>query len=145
MGGEQAAGVLAQVKRDQKERTGDAWSEQEEAEFKKMRPPLGALSSAEAAEYVESIPEKIKKHGIPARRWANLEFRYVIDGKAPPLSKPIESGAEETDENKTEIPLIVLKTVAGSHVVSIDSVKNPEISYIGLISRLVVGGGFEPP
>jgi 3-methylcrotonyl-CoA carboxylase beta subunit len=34
MGGEQAAGVLAQVKRDQKERAGEAWSEQEEAEFK---------------------------------------------------------------------------------------------------------------
>jgi 3-methylcrotonyl-CoA carboxylase beta subunit len=34
MGGEQAAGVLAQVKRDQIERAGDAWSEQQEAEFK---------------------------------------------------------------------------------------------------------------
>jgi len=34
MGGEQAAGVLAQVKRDQKERAGEAWSEQDEAAFK---------------------------------------------------------------------------------------------------------------
>jgi 3-methylcrotonyl-CoA carboxylase beta subunit len=34
MGGEQAAGVLAQVKRDQKEKRGEQWSEQEEAEFK---------------------------------------------------------------------------------------------------------------
>lgn len=34
MGGEQAAGVLAQVKRDQKERAGETWSDQEEAEFK---------------------------------------------------------------------------------------------------------------
>jgi 3-methylcrotonyl-CoA carboxylase beta subunit len=34
MGGEQAAGVLAQVKRDQIERVGDTWSEQQEAEFK---------------------------------------------------------------------------------------------------------------
>ena len=34
MGGEQAAGVLAQVKRDQIERAGDTWSEQQEAEFK---------------------------------------------------------------------------------------------------------------
>ena len=34
MGGEQAAGVLAQVKRDQIERAGDSWSEQQEAEFK---------------------------------------------------------------------------------------------------------------
>ena len=32
MGGEQAAGVLAQVKRDQKERAGEAWSDQEEAD-----------------------------------------------------------------------------------------------------------------
>jgi 3-methylcrotonyl-CoA carboxylase beta subunit len=35
MGGEQAAGVLAQVKRDQKEREGAAWSAEEEAEFKR--------------------------------------------------------------------------------------------------------------
>jgi len=35
MGGEQAAGVLAQVKRDQKERAGEEWSVDEEAAFKK--------------------------------------------------------------------------------------------------------------
>ncbi|MEW6997983.1 carboxyl transferase domain-containing protein [Colwelliaceae bacterium BS250] len=34
MGGEQAAGVLAQVKRDQKDKAGENWSEQAEAEFK---------------------------------------------------------------------------------------------------------------
>ena len=34
MGGEQAAGVLAQVKRDQKERAGEDWSEEDEAAFK---------------------------------------------------------------------------------------------------------------
>lgn len=34
MGGEQAAGVLAQVKRDQKAKLGEEWTEQEEAEFK---------------------------------------------------------------------------------------------------------------
>ena len=34
MGGEQAAGVLAQVKRAQKERAGEAWSAQQEADFK---------------------------------------------------------------------------------------------------------------
>ena len=34
MGGEQAAGVLAQVKRDQFERRGENWSAQEETEFK---------------------------------------------------------------------------------------------------------------
>jgi 3-methylcrotonyl-CoA carboxylase beta subunit len=34
MGGEQAANVLAQVKRDQKERAGESWSEEEEAAFK---------------------------------------------------------------------------------------------------------------
>lgn len=34
MGGEQAAGVLAQVKRDQKERAGEQWSDSEEAAFK---------------------------------------------------------------------------------------------------------------
>lgn len=35
MGGEQAAGVLAQVKRDQKDRAGESWSEEEEAAFRK--------------------------------------------------------------------------------------------------------------
>ena len=35
MGGEQAAGVLAQVKRDQKDKAGEQWSEQEEESFKK--------------------------------------------------------------------------------------------------------------
>jgi len=35
MGGEQAAGVLAQVKRDQKALKGEAWSAEAEAEFKK--------------------------------------------------------------------------------------------------------------
>jgi predicted dehydrogenase len=34
MGGEQAAGVLAQVKRDQKERSGESWSSEEERAFK---------------------------------------------------------------------------------------------------------------
>ncbi|WP_100641677.1 carboxyl transferase domain-containing protein [Alteromonas facilis] len=34
MGGEQAAGVLAQVKRDQKERSGESWSTEEESAFK---------------------------------------------------------------------------------------------------------------
>lgn len=34
MGGEQAAGVLAQVKRDQKDKRGESWSEEEEANFK---------------------------------------------------------------------------------------------------------------
>jgi 3-methylcrotonyl-CoA carboxylase beta subunit len=35
MGGEQAAGVLAQVKRTQKEDLGEAWSKEQEAAFKK--------------------------------------------------------------------------------------------------------------
>ncbi len=34
MGGEQAAGVLAQIKRDQKEKAGESWSKEEEAAFK---------------------------------------------------------------------------------------------------------------
>jgi 3-methylcrotonyl-CoA carboxylase beta subunit len=34
MGGEQAAGVLAQVKRDQKDKLGETWTEKEEADFK---------------------------------------------------------------------------------------------------------------
>ena len=35
MGGEQAAGVLAQVTRDKKERDGEQWSAEDEAAFKR--------------------------------------------------------------------------------------------------------------
>lgn len=35
MGGEQAAGVLAQVKREQIEKSGKSWSEEDETTFKK--------------------------------------------------------------------------------------------------------------
>lgn len=35
MGGEQAAGVLAQIQRDQKSKKGEDWSEQQEAQFKR--------------------------------------------------------------------------------------------------------------
>lgn len=35
MGGEQAAGVLAQIKRDQKESNSEAWTSDEEAQFKR--------------------------------------------------------------------------------------------------------------
>ncbi len=38
-----------------------------------------------------------------------------------------------------------IKNFAGSHVVTIDPDVIAEISYIRLIFRLVVGGGFEPP
>merc|ERR1712000_371888 len=41
MGGEQAAGVLAQVKRDQKERSGESWSQEEEKAFKQ---PVSTLT-----------------------------------------------------------------------------------------------------
>jgi 3-methylcrotonyl-CoA carboxylase beta subunit len=34
MGGEQAAGVLSQVKREQRERVGETWSQEEEQQFK---------------------------------------------------------------------------------------------------------------
>jgi 3-methylcrotonyl-CoA carboxylase beta subunit len=51
MGGEQAAGVLAQVKRDQKERAGEAWSPQQEAEF---RAPIVARYEEQGHPYYAS-------------------------------------------------------------------------------------------
>lgn len=51
MGGEQAAGVLAQVKRAQKERAGEQWSEQQETEFKQ---PLIDEYEAQAHPYYAS-------------------------------------------------------------------------------------------
>lgn len=52
MGGEQAAGVLAQVKQAQKERNGESWSETEEAEFK--RPTLQEYEQKSHAFYASA-------------------------------------------------------------------------------------------
>ena len=51
MGGEQAASVLAQVKRAQKERSGESWSAEEEAGFKR---PLVEKYEREAHAYYAS-------------------------------------------------------------------------------------------
>ena len=61
MGGEQAAGVLAQVKRDQKERAGDTWSDEEEKAFK------------------QPILEKYEEQGHPYYASARLWDDGVID------------------------------------------------------------------
>jgi len=61
MGGEQAAGVLAQVKRDQKERAGEEWSDQEEAAFK------------------QPILDKYEQQGHPYYASARLWDDGVID------------------------------------------------------------------
>ncbi len=52
MGGEQAAQVLAQVKRAQKERAGETWSEQEEAAFK--QPTLDTYQKKSNAYYASA-------------------------------------------------------------------------------------------
>ena len=51
MGGEQAAGVLSQVKRAQKEKNGESWSDQDEAEFKR---PIIEEYDAQAHAYYAS-------------------------------------------------------------------------------------------
>jgi 3-methylcrotonyl-CoA carboxylase beta subunit len=61
MGGEQAAGVLAQVKRDQKERAGEKWSEEEERAFK------------------QPILDKYEEQGHPYYASARLWDDGVID------------------------------------------------------------------
>ncbi|WP_207063587.1 carboxyl transferase domain-containing protein [Motiliproteus sp. SC1-56] len=82
MGGEQAAGVLAQVKRDGIERTGGSWDPEEEAQFK------------------APIKEMYEKQGHPyyasGRLWDDgvidpAQTRDVIGmGLAAALNKPIE-------------------------------------------------------
>jgi len=82
MGGEQAAGVLAQVKRDQKERSGEEWTEQAEAEFK------------------QPILERYEEQGHPYYASARLWDDGVIDPAqtrqvlglaiSAALNKPIE-------------------------------------------------------
>jgi 3-methylcrotonyl-CoA carboxylase beta subunit len=61
MGGEQAAGVLAQVKRDQKERAGEEWSSEEETAFK------------------QPILERYEEQGHPYYASARLWDDGVID------------------------------------------------------------------
>ena len=61
MGGEQAAGVLAQLKRDQIEAGGEQWSEEEEARFK------------------QPILDRYEKQGHPYYASARLWDDGVID------------------------------------------------------------------
>jgi 3-methylcrotonyl-CoA carboxylase beta subunit len=85
MGGEQAAGVLAQVKRAQKERAGDTWSEQEEADFK--RPTL------------EEYEQKSHPYYASARLWDDgvidpADTRQVLGlALSASLNKTIEDSA----------------------------------------------------
>ncbi|MDX2480317.1 MAG: carboxyl transferase domain-containing protein, partial [Desulfuromusa sp.] len=82
MGGEQAAGVLAQLKRDQKEKLGQEWSREEEAKFK------------------QPILETYEKQGHPyyasARLWDDgvidpAETRMVLGlTLSVSLNKPVE-------------------------------------------------------
>ncbi len=82
MGGEQAAGVLSQVKREQKEKAGETWSEAEEQEFK------------------QPIIDKYEEQGHPYYASARLWDDGVIDpaetrqtlglALSAALNKPIE-------------------------------------------------------
>lgn len=82
MGGEQAAGVLAQVKRAQKERAGEQWSKQEEDDFK--QPTLDLYQQQSHAFYAS------------ARLWDDgvidpIDTRQVLGlALSAALNKPIE-------------------------------------------------------
>lgn len=82
MGGEQAAGVLAQVKRDQKERAGESWSEQEESAFKQ---PV-----------IDTYEEQGHPYYASARLWDDgvidpADTRFVLGlSLSAALNKPIE-------------------------------------------------------
>ncbi|MCC2615841.1 methylcrotonoyl-CoA carboxylase [Aestuariibacter halophilus] len=82
MGGEQAAGVLAQVKRDQKERAGESWSADEEAAFKQ---PV-----------IDTYEEQGHPYYASARLWDDgvidpADTRYVLGlSLSVALNKPIE-------------------------------------------------------
>ncbi|WP_299666037.1 carboxyl transferase domain-containing protein [uncultured Ruegeria sp.] len=84
MGGEQAAGVLATVKRDGIERQGGSWSDQEEAEFK--RPTL------------EMFEEQSHPLYASARLWDDgiIDPRKSRDVLALSLSAALNAPIEET-------------------------------------------------
>lgn len=82
MGGEQAAGVLAQVKRDQKERQNESWSAQQEQEFKQ---PI-----------IDTYEQQGHPYFASARLWddgvidpADTRFVLALSISAS-LNKPIE-------------------------------------------------------
>jgi 3-methylcrotonyl-CoA carboxylase beta subunit len=82
MGGEQAAGVLAQVKRDQKDKLGENWTEAEEAQFKQ---PI-----------IESYEHQGHPYYASARLWDDgiidpADTRQVLGlAISASLNKPIE-------------------------------------------------------
>lgn len=82
MGGEQAAGVLAQVKRDQKERVGEAWSDEEEQSFKQ---PV-----------IDTYEQQGHPYYASARLWDDgvidpADTRFVLGlSISAALNKPIE-------------------------------------------------------
>lgn len=82
MGGEQAAGVLATVKREQKERQGENWSEAEEAEFKQ---PI-----------IDTYEQQGHPYYASARLWDDgvidpADTRYVLGlSISAALNKPVE-------------------------------------------------------
>lgn len=82
MGGEQAAGVLAQVKRDQKERVGENWSKEEEAAFKQ---PV-----------IDTYEQQGHPYYASARLWDDgvidpADTRFVLGlSLSAALNKPIE-------------------------------------------------------
>jgi 3-methylcrotonyl-CoA carboxylase beta subunit len=84
MGGEQAAGVLATVKRDAIERQGGAWSAEEEAEFK--RPTI------------EMFEEQSHPLYASARLWDDgiIDPRKSRDVLALSLSAALNAPIEDT-------------------------------------------------
>jgi 3-methylcrotonyl-CoA carboxylase beta subunit len=82
MGGEQAAGVLAQVKREQKERVGDDWSTDEEKNFKQ---PI-----------IDTYEQQGHPYYASARLWDDgvidpADTRFVLGlSISASLNKPIE-------------------------------------------------------
>jgi 3-methylcrotonyl-CoA carboxylase beta subunit len=81
MGGEQAAGGLAEVKRAKNDRAGEQWSEQEEAEFKQ---PL-----------IDEYESKAHPYYASARLWDDgvidpADTRQILGlAVAASLNKPI--------------------------------------------------------
>lgn len=82
MGGEQAASVLSQVKRDQKERQGESWSDEQEASFKQ---PI-----------IDTYEEQGHPYYASARLWDDgvidpADTRLVLGlSLSAALNKPIE-------------------------------------------------------
>ena len=100
MGGEQAAGVLAQVKRDALEKRGGEWPLEEEEAFKAAhRARLPAAFSSKCRQ-LQTCTERCRRTGVPSRSPTSSRPPVIVASYVAPSS----GGPRTMDYNPTRWP-----------------------------------------